>query len=120
MTRNRRRDTGLQPERTLLAWQRTLIVIVVVTLLHLRIPFGGEDVAGDGLLHRLPPALIMLIVAGVLLVHLRRRWRGTGHGLHDDPRGRPIAPVARPWALLLLSAAAAGLGVVVALSAVAG
>ncbi|WP_131101875.1 DUF202 domain-containing protein [Streptomonospora litoralis] len=115
------RGTGLQAERTLLAWQRTLIVLIAVALLYLRDPFqeGGPQ-GGDDPLHRLIPVLGVLVAVGLLIVHLRRRWRATEHGLRDDRTGRPPAPVARPWALVLTSAAVAALALAVAAGAVAG
>ncbi|KIH97201.1 hypothetical protein LP52_20880 [Streptomonospora alba] len=108
----------MQAERTLLAWQRTLIVLVAVALLYLRDPLlpGGAQTGGEPL-HRLFPVLGVLAALGVLIVHLRRRWRITEHGLHDDTTGRPPAPVARPWALVLMSAAACLLAVAAAASA---
>jgi uncharacterized membrane protein YidH (DUF202 family) len=115
------RDPGLQPERTLLAWQRTLIVVVAVALLYLRDPFtGGPGAAGPGPLYRMGCVLAVAAVAGVLMAHLRRRWRATAHGRHDDATGFPPAPVARPWALVLLSAGTLALAAAVAAGAVAG
>ncbi|MDT0304785.1 DUF202 domain-containing protein [Streptomonospora wellingtoniae] len=112
------RSAGLQAERTLLAWQRTVIVVIVVAVLYLRDPLepGGAQQGGDPL-YRLFPVLGVLAALGVLIVHLRRRWRATEHGLHDDRTGRPPAPVARPWALVLVSAASCLLAIAVAVSA---
>ncbi|MFB9799380.1 DUF202 domain-containing protein [Streptomonospora salina] len=111
----------MQAERTLLAWQRTLIVLVAVALLYLRDPLlpGGVQTGGDPL-NRLFPVLATLAALGGLIVHLRRRWRSTEHGLHDDRTGRPPAPVARPWAMVLVSAAACLLAVAAAVGAFAG
>ncbi|GAB3206547.1 DUF202 domain-containing protein [Marinactinospora thermotolerans] len=123
MSRRPGRDPGLQPERTLLSWQRTLIVVIATVLLYVRDPFHDVTAAtGRAVeaLHRLPIGLVVLAVAGVLMVHVRRRWRATDHGCHDDATGTPPAPVARPWALFLLSGSVAALGVVVAVTAVLG
>lgn len=109
MNRPPARDSGLQPERTLLAWQRTLFGLAVVTLLYLRVP--AEDAPG-GLTGQLAVVAVLFGVCAVLLLHLRRRWRRTARA-----RGRPPAPLARPWTLVLLGVAVMGLGAVTALSA---
>ncbi|GAB3440134.1 hypothetical protein GCM10027570_05330 [Streptomonospora sediminis] len=112
---------GLQAERTLLAWQRTLIVLIAVALLYLRDPVDTAQAAvSENAVYRLFPVLGVLLAVGFLIVHLRRRWRSTGHGLCDDRTGRPPAPVARPWALVLASAATALLAFAVAVGAVLG
>lgn len=111
MNRPPERDSGLQPERTLLAWQRTLFGLAVVTLLYLRVPV--EDAPG-GLAGQLAVVAVLLGVCAVLLLHLRRRWRRTAH---TRARGRPPAPLARPWTLVLLGVAVMGLGAATALSA---
>ncbi|CAM4153820.1 hypothetical protein GCM10009799_21570 [Nocardiopsis rhodophaea] len=117
------RDAGLQPERTFLAWQRTLIVIFVVALLYLRDPFqSGEAGPGSGPdpIYRLVAVLVVAVAVGVLMAHLRRRWHATDHGLHDDATGTPPAPLAAPWAIYLLSGSAAAVAIVVAVSALLG
>ncbi|MBB6174115.1 uncharacterized membrane protein YidH (DUF202 family) [Nocardiopsis mwathae] len=114
-------DTGLQPERTLLAWQRTLIGVVIVVLLYLREPFQDGGVgpgSGPDPLYRLLVVLVVAGAAGVLMVHLRRRWRVTDRGLHDDATQNPPAPLAAGWAVYLLSGSAAGFALLVAVSAV--
>lgn len=113
------RDSGLQPERTLLSWQRTVFLMVVVSLLYLRIPLWESGEGGAvGLPNRVLIAMGVLGTAILLAVHLRRRWRRTGHGLRDDATGTPPAPLARPWALVLLSTVVVVLGTAVAATAV--
>lgn len=99
-----RGDPGLQPERTLLAWQRTLILLVAVGLLFLR----GELAPGTTAVPQAPPALRMalmaafLLVAGVVGLHLWLRWRRSREGLRDPRTGAPPGAVSAPWAMLLL------------------
>ncbi|CAL9499477.1 hypothetical protein SUDANB121_03423 [Nocardiopsis dassonvillei] len=102
-----RDDPGLQPERTLLAWQRTLILLVVVGLLFLR----GELAAGTTAVPQAPPLVRMalmigfLFVAGIVGLHLWLRWRRSRNGLCDPGTGGPPPAVAAPWAMILLCSA---------------
>ncbi|MBR8740900.1 DUF202 domain-containing protein [Nocardiopsis sp. MG754419] len=100
------RDPGLQPERTLLSWQRTLILVVLVGLLYLR----GPLVPGSAVVPEVPGsfrvgvmALTLLLGAGLGL-HLWLRWRRTGHGTREPGETGPPLSVARPWAMVLTSA----------------
>lgn len=110
-----RRDPGLQPERTLLSWQRTLILMVLVGLLYLRGPF----VPGTAVIPEVPVPLRVGVMASALLMcaglglHLWLRWRGTEHGLREEGASGPPLNVARPWALILLSAGVLALTVAV-------
>lgn len=110
------RDPGLQPERTLLSWQRTLILVVLVGLLYLR----GPLVPGTAVVPEAPVPLRVAVMALALLVgaglglHLWLRWRRTDHGLREEGRSGPPLNVARPWALVLLSTSVLALAVAVA------
>ncbi|MDS1270054.1 DUF202 domain-containing protein [Lipingzhangella sp. LS1_29] len=107
-------DPGLQAERTLLSWQRTVASLVVVAALYLRDP-GVLVVAGthrqvDG---RLLVVGLLLAAAGVLIAVLRVRWRRTRHGVLDHRTGAPPAPLAPPWLIVAVSGIVVGLGVAV-------
>ncbi|MBG6102660.1 DUF202 domain-containing protein [Micromonospora vinacea] len=65
------RDPGLQPERTRLAWRRTLLTVTVVTVLAVRLASTGDTTG----------ALIAggtVLVWGALLVLCWPRGTGTG------------------------------------------
>ncbi|MEV2278334.1 DUF202 domain-containing protein [Nocardiopsis sp. NPDC049922] len=112
------RDPGLQPERTLLSWQRTLILVVVVGVLYMR----GSLVGAAPALPVAPPIVRfatlvgLLFVCCVLALHLWYRWRRTGRGLRDPVTGRPPPTLARPWAMGLLSVGVLGLSLVLVVS----
>ncbi|MCY9786378.1 DUF202 domain-containing protein [Nocardiopsis sp. EMB25] len=113
------RDPGLQPERTLLSWHRTLILVFLVGLLYLRgalVP-GGVAVTEAPVGVRLATLAALLLLCAVLGLHLWYRWRRTGRGLRDPATGEPPPTLASPWALGLLSAGVLGLCVVLAVTA---
>ena len=114
MSGPRERDPGLQPERTLLSWQRTLFLLAVVTLLYLRVP--PEDTLA-GTVGQLIAVGILFGTSTVLAVHLQKRWRQTDHGRRADGSLRPPAPLARPWALVAVRLAVLGICVIVIVSA---
>src|SRR5699024_2868524 len=99
-----RGDSGLQPERTLMSWQRSLALVIVVSLLYLR----GFLIPGEGavpeapLSVRIAVAIFLLLLCTVLGTHLWTRWRRTGNGSTDPGTGTPPLSVARPWAMVTL------------------
>ncbi|MDE3723006.1 DUF202 domain-containing protein [Nocardiopsis sp. N85] len=117
-----RGDPGLQPERTLLSWQRTVILLVVVALLFLR----GELVPGASFVPQAPPALRAAVMFGLLAVaivlglHLWLRWRRIGEGVLDPETGRTPTAVGAPWAMVMLCVAVLALSVVQILTIVLG
>ncbi|WP_460754527.1 DUF202 domain-containing protein [Nocardiopsis oceani] len=114
------RDPGLQPERTLLSWQRMLILLVVVALLYLR----GPLVPGSTVVPEVDPLLRVGVMAFTLLLgaglglHLWLRWRRTACGLRERDTGEPPLNVARPWAMVALSSGVLALTVTVVLTVI--
>ncbi|MET8066573.1 DUF202 domain-containing protein [Micromonospora sp. NPDC005211] len=86
------RDPGLQPERTRLAWRRTLLTLTAVLLLQLRPALRGQAV--DAAL----TGLAILVWLTVLVVTWRR---ATGAGPRRFDR----------WSVPLTALGAAGLAV---------
>ncbi|MFR9775921.1 DUF202 domain-containing protein [Micromonospora sp. MS34] len=67
------RDPGLQPERTRLAWRRTLLALTGVTVLEIRLALAGHTF--DAVL----AGVAVAAWAGTLLVNWRQAV-GTGPG----------------------------------------
>jgi uncharacterized membrane protein YidH (DUF202 family) len=98
-------DPGLQPERTGLAWRRTMISLAVVSLAAVRVL---PDAGGTGWL--VVPGLVGLVAAIALLVWGEYRYRWVRRRLARDPRagiaGGPLVPLTAATTLLLGAAAA--------------
>lgn len=79
-------DPGLQPERTLLAWRRTLMTLLVVCTIYLRwIPHFG-------LIAILP--IIVSLIAGLLIqIALNARYRKSARGLRQERIPAPLREV---------------------------
>jgi uncharacterized membrane protein YidH (DUF202 family) len=113
-----RDDPGMQPERTLLAWQRTIALLVVVGLLFLRGSLAPGDQAFPEVSTEVRVATMagLLLLAAVLTAHVRLRWRASGHGTRVPETGRPPSSVAGPWAMVLLCAGVLALSCVLVLT----
>ena len=87
-----------------MSWQRSLALVIVVSLLYLR----GSLLPGEGtvpeapLSVRIAVAVFLLLLCTVLGTHLWTRWRRTGNGSTDPGTGTPPLSVARPWAMVTL------------------
>ncbi len=85
-------DPGLQPERTRLAWRRTLLALTVIALAALRLLPDELGPAGAVL-----PALALVGVGG-LWAMVFRRTRGVDGALADE---RPLPGAGAPVLLSL-------------------
>ncbi len=96
-----------------MSWQRTLALVLVVGLLHMR----GALVPGEAAVPEAPPQVrvvlmvALLIVFAVVSTHLWVRWRRSTMGTRDPVTGGTPTNVARPWAMLLLCAVTLGMSV---------
>ena len=79
-------DPGLQPERTLLAWRRTLMTLLVVCTIFLRwIPHFG--------LIALLPIIVSLIACLLIQIALNARYRKSAKGLRQERIPAPLREV---------------------------
>ncbi|WP_304452382.1 DUF202 domain-containing protein [Nocardiopsis sp. YSL2] len=114
------RDPGLQPERTLLSWQRTLILLVLVGILFMRGSLVPEatHIPEPSIAVRATMMSMSLVLAGLLALHVQRRWRRFSHGTHDPETGLPPPNLARPWAMVTVCATVLVLSVVLVVATV--
>lgn len=98
-------DEGLQPERTLLAWQRTLLAVAVGCAVAARLVAPHLGVAG------VVASLVGLALVVVASVAVRRRYRR----INDSLRSTETLTMLSAWPLALLALATAVLGVVAVL-----
>ncbi|MFF7708988.1 DUF202 domain-containing protein [Pseudomonas sp. NPDC007930] len=98
-------DLGLQPERTLLAWRRTLLSLVGASVLFLRwVPHHGALAVSL--------VLLALLAAGGIWLGQGHRYRVSVAGISADRTPPPLLPV---LALGLAACTLGGLGVFVVL-----
>lgn len=103
------RDPGLQPERTVLAWRRTLLALAVGALVAVRVL---PPVLGDW---TIALALGGLAVVAVLWAVAGRRHRAVEAVFRDRAPASAMPGGALLLALALLATLAAALGLAVAL-----
>lgn len=76
-------DPGLQPERTLLAWRRTLLTLLVICTIFLRwIPRFG--------LIALLPIIVSLIASLLIQIALNARYRKSARGIRNERVPPPL------------------------------
>lgn len=79
-------DPGLQPERTLLAWRRTLMTLLMVCTIFLRwIPHFGMTA--------LLPIMISLVAGILIQIALNARYRKSSKGLMQERIPAPFREV---------------------------
>lgn len=98
-------DAGLQPERTALAWGRTMLSLVITSCLFLRwLPRYGGFAASL--------MLLALLCACAIALTQRRRYRASASGIRDERiRADGWAVLSMGLGVMLL----AGLGIVAVL-----
>lgn len=90
-------DPGLQPERTLLAWRRTLMTLIVCCTLFLRwIPHFG--------VWALMPIIVALVTSILIQIGLNARYRKSARGMRQERIPAPLREViVMGFAVILLS-----------------
>lgn len=79
-------DPGLQPERTVLAWRRTLMTLLICCTLFLRwIPHFG--------LWALLPVIVALVASLLVQVGLNARYRKSARGMRQERIPAPLREV---------------------------
>lgn len=101
------KDVGLQPERTVMSWGRTMLALTVVSAVYLRWwPYHGAWV--------LVPIGVALTMAGAIYLTQRARYARQGAGIHQE-RVRPDV-WAVLWTTVLVSAMAISMVVIMVLT----
>jgi uncharacterized membrane protein YidH (DUF202 family) len=99
------RDPGVQPERTLLAWRRTALALVVVAALatrYLAVELGVGAAAFGA---------FGILLATIALVSAQLRFRRVQRSFADaDARAAPLPTAGRTLAFTALAALAVGIG----------
>ncbi len=108
------RDPGLQPERTLLAWRRTALALVVLSAFatrYLAVELGPVAGALGG---------VGILVSALAVASAHARYRRVLHGFAAADAGEaPLPAGGRTLALVAIAAlgvGAAGLAIVLALA----
>ncbi|MGK3957584.1 DUF202 domain-containing protein [Arthrobacter sp. R4] len=99
-------DTGLQPERTTLAWGRTMMALVTVSVIFLRwLPHHGFPIL----------ALFAVAIAAAVGIYLtqRRRYKTSSHGISEEKVSAETSAVL--WTAFA-AVALGGLGIAVVLT----
>lgn len=100
-------DPGLQPERTSLAWGRTMMALITVSAIFLRwLPLHGLPI--------LALFAVSVTAAGTIYFTQRRRYQASSYGITAERLGADVAAVL--WTSLACVVLGA-LGVAVVLAA---
>lgn len=98
-------DLGLQPERTSLSWQRTLLALLVVSALLFRwIGRYGVIV--------LPAAGVLMLLAALILLTQRRRYLRFSAGLRAERLTANVGSVVAVTAAVLICGVVAAIFVI--------